>query len=387
VVTRPLARFAVVGTLVTAIDVGTFVVLLRQNLVVADVVAVVLANVGSLVLHRAVTFRNDPYDRWLGQTREFYVAAVVGLLIDLGMLLALAGGLEPSTSRALIAKVGAVSVAGVARWVLHRQVLFSIERSEHVPRPDRPAAPGSARVSVVLPAYCEADRIGDAIRQVRSALSNMDGGLEIVVVDDGSTDGTADAARAAGADVVLSHDTNRGKGSAVRDGVLEAHGRTIAFIDADLSYSPDQIVALVEQVEAGWDVVVGSRKHDQARTLVRAGRLREIGGRAINWLTYSVLLGYYRDTQCGLKAFRSDVARDVFARAQVDGFAFDVELFVIVERNGLALTEVPVTVSNTTRSTVHVFRDAAQLVRDLFRIRRRARLGAYQLAEPVTVRQ
>ena len=385
--TRPLARFAVVGTIITAIDVGTFLLLLRQNIIIADVVAVVLANIGSLVLHRAVTFRNDPYDRWLGQTRAFYVAAVAGLLIDLCTLLALAGGLDPSTGRALFAKLGAVGVAGVARWLLHRQVLFSIVRSEHAPRPQRETAPGSARVSVVLPAYCEADRIGDTISRVRSALGGIGGGLEIVVVDDGSTDDTADAARAAGADVVLAHETNRGKGAAVREGMLHAHGRTIAFTDADLSYSPDQIIALVEQVEAGWDVVVGSRKHDQARTLVRAGRLREIGGRLINWLTYSVLLGYYRDTQCGLKAFRSDVARDVFARAQVDGFGFDVELFVIVERNGLALSELPVTVSNTSRSTVHVVRDATRLVRDLFRIRRRARLGAYQLEKPVPVRQ
>jgi len=148
-----------------------------------------------------------------------------------------------------------------------------------------------------------------------------------------------------------------------------------------------QLLTLLAEVEAGWDIVVGSRKHEQTATLVRARRLREIGGRIINWLTYSVLLGHYRDTQCGEKAFRSDVAREVFARAQVDGFAFDIEVFVVAERNGLAIEEVPVTVTNATRSTVHVARDAARLVRDLFRIRRRAREGAYQLGEPLTARQ
>ncbi len=169
--------------------------------------------------------------------------------------------------------------------------------------------------------------------------------------------------------------------------MLRASGRTVAFTDADLAYAPEQLLTLLHEVEAGWDVVVGSRKHEQTSTLVRARRLREIGGRVINWLTYSVLLGHYRDTQCGEKAFRSDVAREMFARAQVDGFAFDIEIFVIAERNGLAIKEVPVSVTNATRSTVHVVRDAARLVRDLFRIRRRAREGVYQLGEPLTARQ
>src|SRR5207244_4206934 len=103
--------------------------------------------------------------------------------------------------------------------------------------------------------------------------------------------------------------------------------------------------------------------------------------RAINWLTHAVLLGHYRDTQCGLKAFRSDVARLLFTRARIDGFAFDVELFVMAERFGLGVTEVPVRVENTTRSTVKVVRDALRLVRDLFRVRRWARQGLYE-ADP-----
>jgi dolichyl-phosphate beta-glucosyltransferase len=212
---------------------------------------------------------------------------------------------------------------------------------------------------------------------VRSALADVEGGVELIVVDDGSTDGTADEARAAGADRVLTHSANRGKGAAVRTGVLAATGRTIAFTDADLSYAPQQLEGLLEIVESGYDVVVGSRKHDMTRTLVQAGRLREVGGRVINWLTHAVLLGNYRDTQCGLKAFRAESGRFIFERSKIDGFAFDVELFVIAERNGLTLAEVPVTVVNTTRSTVRVVRDALRLVRDLFRIRRWLRRGVY----------
>jgi dolichyl-phosphate beta-glucosyltransferase len=300
------------------------------------------------------------------------------------VVLAISGSYDPSTTRALVAKLIAIAIAAPVRWLLHRSVLFEIVREQSRAAPaNRPAPSGTARLSVVLPAYEEADRIGDAVTAVRAALRDLPGGVEIVVVDDGSADGTAAAAEAAGADLVLVQPQNRGKGAAVRAGVLAAHGRTIAFTDADLAYEPSQIRRFVEVVEEGWDLAVGSRKDDATTTLVKARRLREIGGRAVNWLTHAVVLGHHRDTQCGLKAFRSDTARQMFTRARIDGFAFDVELFVIAERNGLALKEVPVTVTNTTRSTVHVVRDATRLVRDLFRIRRWAREGSYQLSEPV----
>jgi dolichyl-phosphate beta-glucosyltransferase len=379
-----LSRFAVVGSVVTAVDVLGFVLLWRGAglpVLLADLPALLLAAVVSHRLHRAVTFRDDPYRRWLDRRGDFVGSALIAAGVDLVVLgvLAVVTGAD-SVVGALAVKVPAVVVAGVVRWVMHRRVLFTIVRSEQVPRPHRPAPPGKVRLSVVIPAYGEAAGIGAAVARVRSELAEVgsDGGLEIVVVDDGSPDATADAARAAGADVVLVQPANRGKGAAVRAGMLVAAGRTVAFTDADLAYAPVQLLRLLQQTEAGWDVVVGSRRHAATTTVVRARRLREIGGQGINWLTHAVLLGRYRDTQCGLKAFRSDVARTLFERGRIDGFAFDVELFVMVERLGFALTEVPVQVENTTRSTVRVVRDAARLVRDLFRIRRWAREGAYQ---------
>jgi dolichyl-phosphate beta-glucosyltransferase len=241
--------------------------------------------------------------------------------------------------------------------------------------------PGDLRLSVVVPAFGEEARIAYTVEQLRSSLEKVDseGGVEIIVVDDGSVDDTSARARAAGADQVLRHDRNRGKGAAVRTGVLAARGRVVSFTDADLAYSPDQLVGLLHEIEMGWDVVTGSRRHTDTTTLVRARRLREIGGRAINALTRAVLLGQYRDTQCGLKAFRSDVAELIFRHTRIDGFAFDVEVFFLVEQYHLSLTEVSVRVENSSRSTVRVLRDAARLVRDLFRIRRWAHLGVYDL--------
>jgi dolichyl-phosphate beta-glucosyltransferase len=262
------------------------------------------------------------------------------------------------------------------RRVAHLRVRFDLGQ-----RVQRPVSPGEVRLTVVVPAFGEAERIGETVRRLRKDLDvvDEDGGLEIVVVDDGSTDGTAVAARRAGADQVLVLPVNRGKGAAVRAGVLAARGRTIAFTDADLSYSPDHLIELLEQVESGWDVVVGSRRHDDTTTLVRARRVREIGGRAINLLTRVVLLGNYRDTQCGLKAFRSDVAQVIFGHSRIDGFAFDVEVFHLLELYQLSLAEVPVRVVNSSRSTVHAVPDALRTVRDVFRVRHWSRQGRYDL--------
>jgi dolichyl-phosphate beta-glucosyltransferase len=233
----------------------------------------------------------------------------------------------------------------------------------------------------VVPAFQE-DRIGTTVARLRTELAAIDddGGLEIVVVDDGSGDGTAERAEEAGADVVIRQPENRGKGAAVRAGMLAAAGRTLAFTDADLSYAPDQLLGLLAEVEQGWDIVVGSRRHHDTTTVVRAGLLREVGGRVINRCTRLVLQARHEDTQCGIKAFRADVARSVFGHSRVDGFAFDVEVLHLAERYGLSVVEVPVVVENSERSTVRVARDALRLLRDLVRIRRWALAGVYDLA-------
>ena len=119
---------------------------------------------------------------------------------------------------------------------------------------------------------------------------------------------------------------------------------------------------------------------------MRSRRLRELSGRVFNTLTQVVLLGEYRDTQCGFKAFRSDVARLLFTHSRIDGFAFDVELYHLAERYHLSLTEVPVEVAHAETSSVRVGLDAARMVRDLFRVRRWAGQGRYDLTEEETGR-
>jgi putative flippase GtrA len=383
-VTGRIRRFTAVALVPTLVDVG-LLVLFREVfgwiLVVADLAAIAVASALSYVLHRVVTFRSDPYVRWVEVPAAFVGVAALAAIVDVAVLRALFAGTGFSSTAALVeAKVVALVVAGAVRLVGYRWVLVAELTSARRVRWARPGPPGDLRLSVVVPAYGEADRIGGTVRRLGEALEDIRGagGCEVVVVDDGSSDGTADAALAAGADQVVVQPRNRGKGAAVRAGVMAARGRTIAFTDADLAYAPDQVRRVLAAIEDGWDVAIGDRRHPDSRTLAPAPPLRALGSRIINWLGYVVLLGSFRDTQGGLKAFRSDVARFVFARARVDGFAFDIEVLHLVERHQLSLVEVPVEVANTRRSTVREGRDAGRLLLDLARIRRWSAEGEYE---------
>jgi dolichyl-phosphate beta-glucosyltransferase len=391
-----LGRFALVGTGATALDIGLLLWLRRRvglPLVLADFGAVSAAAGLSYVVHREFSFQNDPFVRWVHQPSAFLSSSALAAGVD---MFALGMGLRRGMTLAG-SKVVAVAAAGAVRLVAYRWVLFEGVRQRQEHRLPRPPAPGDRRLSVVVPAYRERERIEETVQRLRDALApaagaagDAPGGVEIVVVDDGSGDGTAEAARRAAARpgppgvevVVVERPVNRGKGAAVRAGVLAARGRAVAFTDADLAYAPDQVLDLLDAIEDGWDVVVGSRHHRGTTTLAKATRLREVGSRLINLCTLALLLGQYRDTQCGLKAFRSDVARLLFGQTRVDGFAFDIELFHLAERYELSLVEAPVQVQNSERSTVKVVRDGARLVRDLVRIRGFAKKGFYQAALP-----
>ena len=376
-----LRRFAAVGLVATAVDIGLAVALLSAGwpVAAADPVALLGAALVAHTLHRLVTLRDDPFARWVREPAMFATVVVMAGSVDL-VVLAMARSGE-GTGANLLAKVTAVLAAAVVRAIAYRFLLFRAVRVDQDKPGLLPLEPGHQRLSLVLPAYREADRITPTLERIRHELGPLVGDrreeLEVVVVDDGSDDGTAEAAEAAGADRVVRLERNSGKGAAVRAGVRAATGSTIAFTDADLAYGPAQVAELLVLVEAGYDMVVGSRRHTDTRTLVRAGRLREAGGRLVNLATHALLLGQYRDTQCGLKAFRADVACDLFNASTLDGFAFDVELFHLAERWRLSLAEVPVEVEHSERSTVRVVRDGARLVADLTRIRQRSRRGGY----------
>ncbi len=385
--TRRLRRFVAVGGLVTILHVGLLLVLVRQAgfpVPLAAVTAVTIAAVASYLGHRLVTFAGDPYALVDHRPRAFALAVGPAALVDVGIVSLLTLGVdEPSVMRLLTAQAPALVAASIVRLLTYRRVLFAAVRADQRMTVERPALAGDVRVSVVVPVYREPDQIGPNLRRLRESLPGSLGPVEIVVVDDGSGDDTPAGARSGGADVVLVQPENRGKGAAVRRGMLAASGRSVIFTDADLAYPPEQLVELVERLEAGSDVVVGNRRHPDA--LLRQGppRIREIGSLVFNLVTHAVLLGHYRDTQCGLKGFRRDVARSIFSRTTIDGFAFDVEVLHIVEKDHLTLVEVPVVLDDGEASTISVLPVALRMVRDVVRIRRRSSAGRYDLPAPV----
>ena len=373
--TRPdPARFLAVGILATTIDVGLALGLSSSiGRLLADLLALVVAAVIARYLHARVTLRGDQFDRWIRQPAVFGVAALVAGAIDLAIFV----GLDSMGD--WTAKLAAVAAAATVRAGFHRAVLFRHVRREQGSPIGRPAPAGSVRLSLVIPAYKEERRISETIAQVRTGLAiyHDAGDLEIVVVDDGSEDATARVAREAGADQVLVHPQNRGKGAAVRSGVAAANGRTIAFTDSDLAYSPDQLIAFVDAVESGYDVVIGNRHHDGTDTLQKTSALRSFGSRVINMAANLLLLGNYRDTQCGCKAFRADVAKIVLGAGRVDGFAFDLEILHLVERYGFTMRELPVEVVNSDTSTVSAVRDGLIVLGNIIRVRWASRRGYY----------
>jgi putative flippase GtrA len=380
---RRLLAFAWVSIVPTTVDVGLLVVL-REGLgwpvLGADAVAITVASVASYGLHRVATFRSSPYFRWVRQPVAFAGIALVAGVVDAVVLrTAFAVTGYTSTGGLLAAKALSLGSAAAVRALGYRWVLQeAIRDARTVPSP-RPVLDGTCRLSVVVPAYREAGRIGVTVHRLHDELADVaaDGGLEVVVVDDGSGDGTADEAVEAGAEQVVQLPRNRGKGAAVRTGMLATRGRVVVFTDADLAYDPAHLREALQRVERGWDVVIGSRRHP-ASAVARATGLRQIGSRVVNRLSAAVLLARPRDTQCGLKAFRGDVARSLFRHTRVDGFAFDIEVLHLVERAELSLDEMPVRLDETgAPSTVRIGRDVFQLASDLVRIRRWSSAGAY----------
>ena len=371
-----IQRFLVVGIIATALDVSFFVFLhqIGWSLVLANVLALNAAALLAWPLHRLFTLADDPFTRWIGSPGVFGFMVVTAGLVDTGVVYIFNPDREVRAE--LLAKLIAVVAAALVRAISYRIIIFRTIRREQDQPTNRPVAEGDYRLTVIIPAYREVDRIKNTIERIRSELgSKVDNDLEVIVVDDGSKDGTAEAAGLADQLIVLPG--NQGKGSALRKGVDKSNGRVVAFTDADLAYSPSQIFNLLVEVENGYDWVVGNRHHADTRTIVKAGVIRGMGGRLVNFATHLLLLGQYRDTQCGLKAFRSDVAKSLFSSSTINGFAFDVELFHLAERWRLSLSEISVEVEHSERTTVRVFQDGFRLLRDLIHVRRLASQGIY----------
>ena len=242
----------------------------------------------------------------------------------------------------------------------------------------------SASLSIVIPAYNESARLGNTLTAVVNYLRESWPDGEVIVVDDGSSDDTANVARSIFNDSrdlrtsVISYKRNLGKGRAVRLGLLAARGDVALFSDADLSTPITEAPKLVEPILNGqFDVTFGSRALDRKLIGVHQPWRREQGGRVFN-LAVRLATGLpFWDTQCGFKAFRMSVCRPLVEAATVDRFGFDVELLYLAFRAGLRLKEVPVRWDHNEGSKISLMSDSFRMLNEVGLIRQQARRGVY----------
>jgi dolichyl-phosphate beta-glucosyltransferase len=235
-------------------------------------------------------------------------------------------------------------------------------------------AKDSAGISIVIPAYNEAERIGDTLSSILAYLAGGEVDGEILVVDDGSTDGTVAVVRGildeSGPHRLITGRPNRGKGYSVREGALAATRPWTLISDADLSTPIAEVEQLLAAArDGGHDLVMGSRAMADSRIGVYQGWMRRNMGRTFNLVVRAITGLPYKDTQCGFKLWRTESVRPLLDKLTIDGFAWDVELLWLARRGGLSLAERPVEWNNAEGSKVAMVADPLRMLRDLLRVR------------------
>ena len=242
-------------------------------------------------------------------------------------------------------------------------------------------------LSVIVPAYNESERLEKSLTTILNYLNSHDAESELIVVDDGSTDNTAAAAKeilgrsGTVRTSIISYHSNLGKGRAVRLGLLASRGEVALFTDADLSTPISETPKLVDPISQGeCDLTFGSRALDRKLIGVHQSWRREQGGRVFNLIVRMATGLPFWDTQCGFKAFRMSVCRPLIEGATIDRFGFDVELLYLAHRAGLRLREIPVRWNHFEGSKLNLFSDSFRAINEVGIIRQQARRGVYDQA-------
>jgi len=238
---------------------------------------------------------------------------------------------------------------------------------------------GPMRLSVVIPAMNEAERIGESLRTLQAELPASAAPWEIRVVDDGSTDTTPSIVRDAAVKdprIVLQREPHRGKGGALRAGLLAARGELRFMCDADLSMPVAELPRFIAAVPTTCDLAIGSREGTGAKR-VGEPEHRHAMGRVFNAIVRLSGLSGIQDTQCGFKMFSARAAETIVPRLTLDGWAIDIEMLVIAARHGLRVREIPIEWHYREQSRVSPLRDSLRMTRDVLKIRWNAMRGRY----------
>ena len=242
-------------------------------------------------------------------------------------------------------------------------------------------------LSIIIPAFDEQERLGISIRKILEYIRSERLSAELIIVDDGSTDKTAETGEKTSAEFpeirtkVIRYEENRGKGFAVKTGLLAAEADTALFSDADLSTPISELPKLVEPIQNGeYDVTFGSRALDRSLIGVHQPWRREQGGKVFNLIVRSLTGLPFWDTQCGFKAFNMKKFRPLLDLMRIDRFGFDVEFLYVAHFHGLRLKEIPVRWDHDERTKVSVIRDSQRMFNEVRQIRKNSKRGVYDLS-------
>lgn len=239
-------------------------------------------------------------------------------------------------------------------------------------------------ISIIIPAFEESERLGGTLKQILSYIVSQNLNAELIVVDDGSKDDTTEVAEKACAEFpdaatkVIRYEQNRGKGYAVKTGLLASSGEIALFSDADLSTPIEELPKLVKPIEEGkFDVTFGSRALDRSLIGTHQSWRREQGGKVFNLIVRLATKLPFWDTQCGFKAFNMQKFRPLLDVMQIDRFGFDVEFLYVANLAKLRLAEIAVRWDHCDGTKVSVFRDSQRMFREVGQIRRNDKNGVY----------
>jgi dolichyl-phosphate beta-glucosyltransferase len=235
--------------------------------------------------------------------------------------------------------------------------------------------------SIVIPAYNEAARITGALESVIGCIRSRGWFAEVVVVDDGSQDRTAEIVRGFAAKApevrLLQNPGNCGKGYSVRHGILQSFGEIVMFTDADLSAPIEEAVGLFAAIAEGADIAIGSRWLERTRQTIRQPLYRQFFGRCFNAVTRMIMGLLFADTQCGFKAFTRSAAQTVFQLQTIERWGFDPEILFIALQRGYKIVEVPVSWAHDERTRISYLKDGMRMLQDIAIVRWNALLGRY----------
>jgi len=227
-------------------------------------------------------------------------------------------------------------------------------------------------ISIVIAAFNEENRVGQSLQKIHQFLQGRKTDHEIIVVDDGSTDRTtpvvAELTQSIATLRIIRYEKNRGKGFALRTGVLASKGVLVLVSDADLSTPIEELDTLLPYLSE-YQVAIGSRALALSNIVVKQPWWRQEMGKTFNRIVKLLVMDNFNDTQCGFKLFRGDVARELFRDARIDRFAYDVEILALAIRKGYKVAEVPIQWLNDPASKVNPIRDSLKMLVDLVKIR------------------